>query len=313
LCDLNPAQSTLFCCPYFPAGNADSVETIWQGDLRVRNEDVQMTLRRSETVINRNDLKPLALAIVILALMTVGCAVSERTASSTFDSPDSNEPGVPRVDDEFDLLDEELAQQVVKVADPLKGWNRMMFNVNDGLYFWVLKPCAQGYKAVIPEPVRVGVRNCFHNLNTPIRLVNCLLQRKGDSAGTELNRFVVNTTVGVLGFGDPALDKWELEPAEEDLGQTLAVYGFGDGFYVVWPLLGPSTLRDSVGMAGDQFLNPVRCVEPAEASIGISAVSATNKSSFHIGEYESFKSAAVDPYVAMRGAYIQYRSKQIKE
>ena len=272
-----------------------------------------MTLRRSEAIINRNNPKPLALAIVILALMAVGCAVSERTESSTFDSQDSNELNVPRVDEEFDLLDEELARQVVKVADPLQGWNRMMFNVNDRLYFWVLKPCAQGYKAVIAEPVRVGVRNFFNNLTTPVRLVNCLLQGKGDSAGTELNRFVVNTTVGVLGFCDPALDKWELKPAEEDLGQTLAVHGFSDGFYVVWPLLGPSTLRDSVGIAGDQFLNPVRYVEPAEASIGISAASATNESSFHIGEYESFKSAAVDPYVAMRGAYIQYRIKQIKE
>jgi phospholipid-binding lipoprotein MlaA len=157
------------------------------------------------------------------------------------------------------------------------------------------------------------IGNFFKNLTTPARFVNCLFQGKGPEADRELRRFGINTTAGVLGFGDPAHDRWGLEPAQEDLGQTLAVYGFGDGFYVVWPLLGPSTLRDSVGMVGDAFLNPVRYVKPAETSIGISAVDATNKGSFHIGEYEVFKSAAVEPYVAMRGAYIQYRSKQIKE
>jgi phospholipid-binding lipoprotein MlaA len=313
LCDLNPEQSKLSCCPYFLAGNADSVETICQGDLKVRNEDVQMILRRSETVINRNDLKPLALAIVILALMTVGCAVSERTASSTFDSPDSNEPGVQRVDEEFDLLDEELAQQVVKVADPLEPWNRLMYHINDGLYFWVVKPVSEVYTNVAPQPVRLGINNFFQNLTTPVRFVNCLLQGKGDSAGTEFDRFVINTTAGVLGFGDPARDEHGLQPVDEDLGQTLAVAGFDNGFYIVWPLLGPSTARDSVGKVGDMFLNPVFYVEHTETAVGIYAVRYTNESSFHIGEYEALKSESLDFYVAMRDMYIQYRNKKIRE
>ena len=168
-------------------------------------------------------------------------------------------------------------------------------------------------KSVVPKPVRIGMGNFFENLTTPARFVNCLFQGKGPEADRELRRFGINTTAGVLGFGDPARDRWHLAPAKEDLGQTLAVHGFGDGFYLVWPIFGPSTLRDSVGMVGDAFLNPVRYVKPVEASIGISAVDVTNDGSFHIGEYEAFKSAAVDPYVAMRGAYIQYRGKQIKE
>jgi phospholipid-binding lipoprotein MlaA len=213
---------------------------------------------------------------------------------------------------EFDILEEEFSNQII-IVDPIEPWNRLMYHVNDGLYFWVLKPCAQGYKAVVPQPGRVGVLNFFHNLTTPIRLVSCLLQGKGHSAGTELDRFVINTTVGVLGFGDPAMDKWKIEPAAEDLGQTLAVYGIGNGFYIVWPLLGPSTARDSVGMAGDFFLNPVSYVKPAQTAFGISAVNVTNKTSFHIGEYEDFKAAAIDPYIAMREAYIQYRQKQIQK
>jgi phospholipid-binding lipoprotein MlaA len=282
-------------------------------------------------------MKPQVWVIVILAVIAAGCAVSEKTPSSnhvadreapkqdvliaanppqTSASPevlrDSSRTGPP-ADEGFDLLEDEFAEQMVSVADPLEPWNRTMYHVNDTLYFWLAKPVAQAYKDVTPEPARVGIRNFFHNLTTPIRFVNCLLQEKGAAAGTELHRFAVNTTAGVLGFGDPARSELGLEPVEEDLGQTLAIYGFGNGFYIVWPLLGPSTVRDSVGMVGDQFLNPTRYVRPTEVSIGISAVRITNESSFHIGEYEALKAVVIEPYVAMRQAYIQYRNKQIKE
>ncbi len=252
---------------------------------------------------------------VILAATMAGCASVEKTDPAELPAGGpilpQESPGPANTD--FDLLEEELAEQMVEVADPLEPWNRMMFHVNDGLYFWVFKPVAQAYKDVTPEPARIGVLNFFHNLSTPVRLVNCLLQGKGDAAGVELDRFAINSTAGVLGFGDPARDKWGLQPAEEDLGQTLAVYGFGDGFYIVWPLFGPSTVRDSAGMAGDQFLNPTRYVQPVEVSIGISAARAINEGSFHIGQYEAFKAEALEPYVAMRQAYIQYRKKKIQE
>ena len=279
-----------------------------------------------------------AWVIVVLAVTTAGCAVSDQAPSSSYiaeasanqqhvptaanlPQPTSGEAPAfeppertgPPADEDFDLLEEEFAEQIVEVPDPLEPWNRLMYHVNDGLYFWVVKPVAQAYKDVTPEPVRIGIRNFFHNLAMPIRFVNCLLQGKGTAAGVELHRFAVNTTAGVLGFGDPARSELNLEPAEEDLGQTLAIYGLGNGFYIVWPFFGPSTVRDSVGMVGDQFLNPTRYVEPAEVSIGISAVKITNASSFHIGEYEALKSAALEPYVAIRQAYIQYRNKQIRE
>jgi phospholipid-binding lipoprotein MlaA len=156
--------------------------------------------------------------------------------------------------------------------------------------------------------------NFFQNLTTPVRFVNCHLQGKKTVADVELKRFWVNTTAGVLGFGDPAKDRHNLAPpTKEDLGQTIATYGVGDGFYLVLPIFGPSTLRDSVGMVGDMFLNPVFYVEPTEAAIGISATRVTNETSFHIGEYEAFKADALDPYVAMRNVYIQYRAQKIKE
>jgi phospholipid-binding lipoprotein MlaA len=249
--------------------------------------------------------------IMIWLVGGAGCASSAR---NTPNLPAASAAGVNASDEDvFDNFEDELSEGQVTVSDPIEPWNRAMYGINDRFYFWVAKPIIQTYEKIVPRPARSCIGNFFENLTTPARFVNCLFQGKGPEADRELRRFGINTTAGVLGFGDPAHDRWGLEPAEEDLGQTLAVYGFGDGFYVVWPVFGPSTLRDSVGMVGDSFLNPVRYVKPAEASIGISAFDATNNGSFHIGEYEAFKSAAVEPYVAMRGAYIQYRSKQIKE
>ncbi len=249
--------------------------------------------------------------IVVWLVLGAGCATSTQSnphslAASPGDVNSSGEAA-------FDEFEEEFSQRQVPTSDPLEGLNRVMFGLNDVLYFWVVKPVSQTWEGIVPKPARVGVRNFFDNLTTPIRLANCLLQGKGDAAGRELNRFVINSTVGVLGFGDPAKDRYGLEPADEDLGQTLGKYGLGNGFYVVLPLLGPSTVRDAAGRVGDSFLNPVYYVEPTEAAIGISAVKFTNESSFHIGEYESFKSASVDPYVAMRNAYVQYRNEQIRE
>ncbi len=217
------------------------------------------------------------------------------------------------LDEDIDFLEEENEELVLRVPDPIAPWNRVMFHFNDKFYFWVLKPVAKGYRALVPLPVRTCVENFFYNLATPIRLVNCILQRKGRAADAEFVRFLLNTTVGILGFGDPAKRYPELNPSPEDLGQTLGIYKIGNGFYIVWPFLGPSTLRDSVGMIGDLFLNPITYVQPTEASLGISGYKTVNETSFRIGDYESFKEAAIEPYEAFRDAYIQQREKKVKE
>jgi phospholipid-binding lipoprotein MlaA len=258
-------------------------------------------------------MRPHVWAIVVLAVAIAGCAASEKNPSSNHLAGASDDVATLAADDDFDLLEDELDEEPAQIADPLEPLNRLMHGLNDILYDWVAKPCAEGCKAVIPEPARIGISNFFNNVATPIRFVNCLLQGKGDAAGTELDRFLVNTTVGVLGFGDPARDQYGLEPVEEDLGQTLGVHGLGNGPYIVWPLLGPSSLRDSAGMLGDLFLNPIRYVEPTETAIAISVGKTANESTFNIGEYDAFRDAAVDPYVAMRQAYIQYREKQVEE
>lgn len=250
---------------------------------------------------------------------TVEKAPGERTSNDTVigSAPLANAPLAddPLMDDplkdEFDALEDEGTMYTV--ADPLEPFNRAMFTFNDKLYFWLLKPVARGYRAVTPRPVRSGISNFFRNLLAPVRLVNNILQGKGQAAEAELAKFLYNSTVGVFGFGNPAKKHPALNPEPEDLGQTLGSYGIGDGFYIVWPVLGSSTLRDTVGDVADGFLNPVSYAEPFEAYLALQGLDTVNTLSFRIGDYETLKRAALDPYEALRNAYIQLRQSKIKK
>jgi phospholipid-binding lipoprotein MlaA len=199
------------------------------------------------------------------------------------------------------------------LPDPLEPWNRLVFTFNDRLYFWVMKPVSKGYNAVVPEGVRSSVRNFFHNLTMPVRFVSSLLQGKIRSATVELCSFSVNTTIGAAGLFDVAREHFHMESTEKDLGLTLGFYGLGDGFYIIWPFLGPSSLRDTVGMVGDGFLTPVNYVGTTEEVLAVSSYEYVNDVSLHVGEYEDLKESAIEPYVALRNAYFQHRQSQIRE
>jgi len=240
--------------------------------------------------------------------------LSEGSAAST----DEDFIGGDDVGDFFDdpgplTTDEPVVKEEELVADPLITFNRAMFAVNDKLYFWCLKPVSKGYMKVTPPIVRKGVRNFFNNLGTPVRLVSSVLQGKFKGAGSELGRFLVNSTVGIAGIWDPAEMYLGLKPSEEDLGQTLGTYHVGDGIYIVWPVLGPSTLRDTVGKVGDIFLNPLYYLNPNELAWGLSGLDTVNDTSYRIGDYETVKSTYMDPYVMIRDFYITHRKKKIAE
>jgi len=211
------------------------------------------------------------------------------------------------------LEDFEDPLETKTVSDPLYAFNYLMYSVNDFLYFNALKPIATGYKTIMPVPARKGLNNFFHNLVFPVRFVNNILQGEIKDAGTEIEIFLINSTIGFLGFAQVAQHKFNIHTNNEDLGQTLGSYHIGNGFYLVLPILGSSTLRDLIGRVGDYFLTPVNYVEPWELSTGIKAVDTINTISFHLGDYEAIKASAVDPYVAIRNAYIQNRKKKIKE
>jgi phospholipid-binding lipoprotein MlaA len=222
-------------------------------------------------------------------------------------------------EDVTDDLDEQLEpeqdmQAMDLIADPLEPMNRVFFHFNDKLYFWFLKPISVGYGAVVPEELRVGIRNFFDNLSMPIRAVNCILQGDIKGFGTELSRFAVNSTLGVAGFGDPAKQVFGIEMEDEDLGQTFGFYGLGPAFYINWPLVGPSSVRDTVGLVGDSFLSPMYyAVDATKYKIAIKGFEQVNSTSLKIGDYESLKKSALDPYISLRDAYHQYRQHKIKE
>jgi phospholipid-binding lipoprotein MlaA len=144
--------------------------------------------------------------------------------------------------------------------DPFEGLNRITFGFNDAIDAALIRPLASGYKEIMPEPIRNGVRNFFSNLGDVINILNNLLQGKWKDALDDTARVTINSTFGVLGFGDVASEAG-LPKHNEDFGQTLGVWGFGDGFYLVLPILGPSSLRDTIGrFTLDSRIDPVRYI-----------------------------------------------------
>lgn len=204
------------------------------------------------------------------------------------------------------------------VKDSLPNFNRTMYNVNDKIYYYGLKPAYKGYNYIVPEKARISVRNFFTNLKMPVRFFNCLFQAKFSNAGIEMSRFLINSTIGLAGFFDPAKSQFNMEMHDADFGQTLAKYKVSSGTYINWPIIGPSTVRDTVGYVGDLALSPTTWVSfffltPIE-SIGRGAYETVNDVSVDKGAtYESITVGAVDPYVALQDAYVQNRNKKIKE
>lgn len=237
-------------------------------------------------------------------------------------SPPTSEEGAEDLADEdldleedLDFLDEEPEEAEVKlIADPIEPFNRAMFHFNDRLYFWFLKPAARGYNWVFPEDFRVAVRNFFTNLLFPVRFVNSILQGNWRGASIELSRFFVNSTLGLFGFFDPSSRGLNNPMQNEDVGQTLGVWRLGHGFFINLPVLGPYSARSLVGSVGDSFLDPITWyVHPLIwRRLAVIAYRKFNNVSLTLGDYEALKEAAIDPYIAVRNAYIQYRNALVK-
>ena len=212
-----------------------------------------------------------------------------------------------------DYVPEEGEEAPATIADPLEPVNRAMYHFNDKLYFWLLKPVSQAYGKAVPEPARTSVQNFFTNLAFPVRFLSCLLQADFSGAAKESGRFVANTLWGIGGLLDPSsTSELDIPKQNVDLGQTLGSYGVGPGFYIVWPVLGPSSLRDTVDIVGKHFLNPVSYLNPWYTPMAVRGYDAVNETSLRIGDYEALKGAALDPYLSIRDAFVQYRKKKIE-
>ncbi|SMF27225.1 phospholipid-binding lipoprotein MlaA [Desulfovibrio gilichinskyi] len=233
---------------------------------------------------------------------------------------DKSEDQTAAGNDDFndDIWGDTLEAKDTSKSDPWEGYNRAMFSFNDFMYFEITKPVTQGYMYVMPLRPRTWINNFFQNMLTPVRVTSCLLQGKFFTAGAETSKFVANTVVGLGGLGDVIGDRQSTMPlylGNEDMGQTFGVWGIPNGPYFVIPVLGPSTVRDAVGLGIDTFaLNPFWWFGiPWYYSLSAGAYNQINKLSFHLGEYESLKEGAIDPYAALKDAYLQYRARQLHD
>lgn len=243
--------------------------------------------------------------IVFILLLIISSFATEKNSSAT---------------EEFDS---EFTSKQDEIFDPLSGYNRYMTDFNDYFYTNILIPTAKGYAYVVPEDGRIAVDNVFNNILFPVRFVNNLLQLKFQNSLEESERFVINSLWGLGGILDSATKELDIKAHKEDFGQTLGFYGVGDGFHIVLPFLGPSNLRDSIGIVTDSYVSPLSTSGDAYAEykipnnfieqISINTFDSVNKTSLTPGQYESLKKDALDLYPFLRDIYTQARKKQIEE
>ena len=200
-----------------------------------------------------------------------------------------------------------------EIYDPFEPVNRAIFSFNNVADRVVLEPVAKGYKK-LPSPIQSGISNFLSNLRAPLVVVNQLLQGQGENAIQSSGRFIINSTVGLLGIFDVA-EKIGIEEKEEDFGQTLATWGVGDGFYIVLPLFGPSNMRDTSGMLITMVTDPINAYAVSEGEAWLvpmrTAANAVDQRSKIIDEVNALRDNSVDYYAAVRSSYYQNRKAAI--
>ena len=202
-----------------------------------------------------------------------------------------------------------------------EGTSRAIFKFNMALDDIVLEPLAKGYNK-LPSPIKAGASNFTSNIGTLLSVPNNLLQGNFKELGNSIGSFAINTTVGILGFLNPA-EKIGLKPHEEDVGQTLGSYGIGPGCYFVLPILGPTTARDSVGLLADTFIDPFAHVTLREKEIfstsgnsldyySIKATGAVDFRADNQTNFESLEKNSLDLYSSFKSVYLQSRENKIR-
>ena len=288
----------------------------------------------------------LAVSLIVLS----GCAVQKSSTSSLTSNIEQSNPPVLIANTSLKTIpsaipapevssDEPLdpfakpGEEAIEEYDPWEPLNTKFFEFNRQLDRWVLKPVAKGYNAVVPNIVQVGISNIFYNSRVTPRYLNNIFQGNFKGAGIEVGRFLINTTVGIGGFFDVA-QRLNFTTPEEDTGQTLGFYGIKPGPYIMVPLLGPYTVRDLAGYAGDIALNPIywlilptmhnidaipTVISPDERvaiygiTIGARATEIVNDRSLNLEKFQGVEESTLDLYAAVRNAYLQKRAKAIQE
>lgn len=199
-----------------------------------------------------------------------------------------------------------------EASDPLEPVNRAIYQFNDHFDRYLLKPTAQGYKKVVPGPARHSVNHFFDNLGEPLTVVNDVLQGKVRRGAQDSLRFVFNTTFGVVGLFDVA-SQMDLPRHDEDFGQTFATWGAGEGWYLVLPFLGPSNVRDTVGLFPDAALDPVAQHDEVRERNSLMALRVVDIRAQLLSASRVRDTAALDSYLFTREAYRQLRWNRIHD
>jgi len=267
-----------------------------------------------------NTYSKLLAAAFILALFATA-AISVPAWADELESPAATSSAEDDFSDfeDFDQFEHEY-DTAPDVADPLYPINYAMFHFNDFLYHNVGKPAARLWDWAAPRQPRQWVSNFFTNLLFPVRFVNNLLQGKWDAAYMETSKFMMNTTWGCLGLFDVSgtmKKRWDPErPTADGFGQTMGKAGIGHGIYLYWPIIGPSSLRETAGWWVDAQLDPLTYGDLSFIEFAaIRSFKNLNKLSLELvgNEYETLTEGAVDPYAAVRDGYLRFRAKKVKE
>lgn len=268
-------------------------------------------------------MRRLALPFLLTALLmlTSGCAskqdgsmdasISASATTATVQVDQAPAPAAAEIDlDDYDSFDEEDA---ALSHDPLEGWNRFWFDVNDWCLKNVLKPAHKAYAFVVPEPVRGAVSNFRHNLAFPVRMLNYILQGEFAQAGIEFSKGIGNFMV-TLGFGDVTSRNEPLFPYYPEAAcfdHTLSVWGVPDGPYFVIPFMGPSTIRGAFGEAGDAAMKPQNYVfDEWYVTLSVDLYLRFNDFDKQYKAYDQITESALEPYVAVRNAYLSQRKSR---
>lgn len=268
---------------------------------------------------------PLGLILAVVSPLLTQCASMDQ--GKAVKKSAVKEGALPLVDaspvkvkvEEAAIADDDLEEySVVEVADPLEKLNRASFWCNDKMYLIVFRPLSKGYEKVIPKRVRNGIFNVYENAKFPVRLVNSALQGEFKRVGLHTEKFLLNT-VGGIGGMIRVSDKFpELaELPEEDTGKTFAKWGMDHGFYLVIPFLGPSSLRDGVGLIGDYAMNPVNWGVFWSGDHDWTVIPPSGNTlrslPMQLALYDETKRDAIDPYLAVRSGYVQFRAAAVKK
>jgi len=194
--------------------------------------------------------------------------------------------------------------------DPFESFNRAMYSFNTTVDKAILKPAAEGYNAVLPDPVNKGISNFFSNLNDVVVIFNDLLQLKLEQGVHDTARVFFNTTLGLLGFFDVA-SAMDLPKHNEDLGQSLGYWGIDTGPYLVLPLLGPSNIRDTAGLIGDAYVDPMNDINPDDTRTGLILLNVVDTRAGLLSASKVLQEAALDEYLFTRDAYLQRRQNLV--